>query len=133
MPIVQVEARLSTDELLKAVAQLSQIEFEQFAFQIIALRAQRQAPSLPQDETRLLVKINQGVPPEVQERYNELIDKRRAESLVSDEYDELSRLTNQVENLEARRVEYLAELARLRGLSLTKLMKNLGIGSPAYV
>ena len=133
MPIVQVEARLSTDELLKAIAQLSQIEFEQFSFQIIALRAQRQAPSLPQDEANLLIKINQGVPPKVQERYNELVDKRRAESLMSDEYDELLRLTNQVENLEARRVKYLAELARLRGLALTELMKNLGIGSPAYV
>ncbi len=50
MPIVQVEAQLSTDELLKAVSQLSQDELEQLAFQIIALRAQHQAPCLPQDE-----------------------------------------------------------------------------------
>jgi len=133
MPIVQVEAQLSTDELLKAVGQLSQSELEQLAFQIIALRAQRQAPSLPQDEARLLLKINQGLPSEVQKRYDELIAKRRTESLTPDEYDELLRLTGQIENLEARRMEYLAELARLRQTSLTELIEDLDIRPPAYV
>jgi hypothetical protein len=133
MPIVQVEARLSTDELLKAVGQLSKSELEQFASQIIALRAQRQAPSLPQTEAELLLKINQGVPPEVQKRYDELIAKRRAESLAPEEYDELLHLTDQTENLEARRMEYLTELAHLRHTSLAKLMENLGIRPPAYV
>lgn len=133
MPLVQVEARLSTDELLKAVGQLSRPELEQFAVQIITLRAQRRAPSLSQAEAELLLKINQGLPPEVQKRYNELVVKRRAESLTPDEYDELLRLTDQAENLEARRMEYLAELARLRQTSLVKLMKNLGIRPPAYV
>lgn len=37
MPIVQVEAQLSIDELLKAVDQLSFPELEQFVFQVIAL------------------------------------------------------------------------------------------------
>lgn len=133
MSVIQVEAQLSTDELLKAIGQLNQPELDGLVFQIIALRARRQAPGLPQDEARLLLKINQGLSPEVQKRYDELIAKRRAESLTTDEYDELLRLTNQIENLEARRMEYLAELARLRQTSLTKLMENLGIRPPAYV
>ena len=132
MAIVQVEAQLSTDELLKAVDKLSLPELEQLAFQIIALRARRQAPSLPQAEAKLLLKINQGLPPEVQKRYDELIAKRRAESLAPDEYDELLHLTDQIENLEARRMEYLAELACLRQTSLTKLMGDLDIRPPAY-
>ncbi len=132
MPIVQVEAQLSTDELLKAVKQLSQAELEQFASQVIALTAQRRAPSLPQDEAELLLKINQGVPPDIQKRYNELIAKRQTETLTSNEYDELLSLTHEIEGLEARRVEYLAELARLRGTSLTILMGNLGIRPPEY-
>ena len=133
MPIVQVEAQLSTDELLKAAGQLNQRELEQFAFQVIALRAQRQAPSLPQVEAELLLKINQGVSPEVQKRYDELIAKRRAESLTPNEYEELLHLADQTEKLETRRMEHLAELARLRRISLTDLMGNLGIRSPAYV
>jgi len=132
MSAVQVEVKISTDELLKAVGQLNQSDLEQIVFQIIALRARRQAHSLPQNEAKLLLKINQGLPPEVQKRYEELIAKRRAESLTTEEYDELLRLTDQIENLEARRVEYLAELACLRQTSLTKLMEDLGIHSPAY-
>ena len=125
MSAVQVEVQLSTDELLKVVGQLNQSDLDQLMFQIIALRARRQAPSLPQDEAKLLLKINQGLSPEVQKRYDELIAKRRAESLTTEEYDELLRLTDQIENLEARRMEYLAELACLRQTSLTKLMEDL--------
>ena len=132
MPILQVETELSTDKLLKAVEQLSQPELERFAFQVIALRARRQVHSLPQTEAKLLLKINEGLPPEVQRRYDELVAKRRAESLTPDEYEELLRLTDQIENLEARRMEYLAELARLRKVSLTDLMETLHIRPPAY-
>ncbi|MGQ9627695.1 MAG: STAS/SEC14 domain-containing protein [Anaerolineae bacterium] len=132
MPVVQVEAQLSTDELLKAVKQLSQPELERFASQVIVLTAQRRAPTLPQAEAELLLKINRGVPPDVQKRYGELIVKRQAESLMPDEYDELLRLSHEIEDLEARRVEYLAELARLRGTSLATLMENLGIRPPEY-
>jgi len=132
MPVVQVEAQLPTDELLKGVGQLSQPDLEQFVFQVIALRAKRQAPSLPRAESELLLKINEGVPSDIQKRYNELIAKRQAETLTPDEYEELLRLTQQVERLEVRRVEHLAELARLRGVSLTALMDNLGIRPPAY-
>lgn len=132
MPVVQVEAQLPTDELLKAVGQLNQSDLEQFVSQIIALRAKRQAPGLPRAESELLLKINEGVPPDVQTRYNELIAIRQAEALTPEEYKELLRLTQRVEKLEVRRVEYLAELARLRGTSLTALMENLGIQPPAY-
>ena len=132
MSVIQVETQLSTDELLKAIGQLKQPELDGLMFQMLALRARRQAPSLPQDEARLLLKINQGLSPEVQTRYDELIARRRAESLTTDEYDQLLRLTDQIENLEVRRMEYMAELARLRQTSLTKLMENLGIHPPDY-
>jgi len=80
----------------------------------------------------LLLKINEEVPSDIQTRYKELIAKRQAEALTPDEYKELLQLTQQVEKLEVRRVEYLAELARLRRTSLTALMENLGIRPPAY-
>ncbi|MBI4769783.1 MAG: STAS/SEC14 domain-containing protein [Chloroflexi bacterium] len=132
MPVVQIEAQLPTDELLKAVGQLSQPDLEQFVFQVIALRARQQAPSLPRAESELLLKINEGVPSDIQKRYNELITKRQGETLTADEYDELLQLTQQVEETEVRRVECLAELARLRRTSMTALMENLGIRPPAY-
>ena len=132
MSTVHVEAQLSSDELLKAIQQLSLPELEQFVSQVIALQAQRKAPSLPQVEAELLIKINQGVALEVQRRYDELIAKRRAETLTPDEHDELLCLTDQIEQLEAHRAEYLSELAHLRRTSLTELMQNLDIRPPAY-
>ncbi|MBI4787457.1 MAG: STAS/SEC14 domain-containing protein [Chloroflexi bacterium] len=131
MSVVQVQAQLPTEELLKAVGQMSQSDLDQFVFEVIALRAKRHAPSLPHVESELLLKINEGVRPDVETRYNELIEKRKAETLTPDEYAELLRLTRQVEQAQARRVEYLAELARLRGTTLTALMDDLGIRPPA--
>ncbi|MBI5305590.1 MAG: STAS/SEC14 domain-containing protein [Chloroflexi bacterium] len=133
MPVVQVEAQVPTDELLKAVGQLNQPDLEQFVFQVIALRAKRQAPGLPRAESELLLKINEGISSDIQERYDTLIAKREAETLTSNEHTELLQLTQQVEQLEVRRIENLAELARLRGTSLTTLMQELGIQPPAYV
>ena len=132
MTIVQVGVQVSTDELLKAVVQLSPPELEQFVFRVRALEAQRKAPSLPRAEAELLLRINQGVPPAVQRRYDQLIAKRRAESLMPDEHEELLQLTDQIENVEARRMEHLAELARLRQTSLPALLKTLGIRTPEY-
>ena len=132
MPMVQVNAQLPTDELLKAVGKLSQPDLEQFVAQVIALRAKRQSPSLSRTESELLLKINQGVPAEIHRRYNRLIAKRRAETLTVNEHAELLRLTKQIEKLEAHRIESLAELARLRNLTLTALMKQLNIRKPRY-
>ncbi len=83
-------------------------------------------------QSELLLKINAGVPSDIQARYNEMIAKRQLETLTSDEYNELLRLTQQVEKIETRRVEYLAELARQRGTSMTALMQNLGIRPPTH-
>jgi len=133
MSTVKVEIQLLSSELLKAVEQLNQSDLEQFVSQVIALQAQRKAASLPQAEAELLVKINQAIPLDIQQHYNELIAKREAETLTSDEHENLLRLTEQIEKLQAQRIEYLADLARIRGISLTALMENLGIKISEYV
>ncbi len=133
MPTVQVEAQLTTNELLQAVQQLGKNELDQFVFQVMNLRAKQQAPSLPKTESDLLLKINQGLPIELQKKYNELLEKRRAEKLTPEEHKELLKLSDQVEKLETQRVKYLAEMARLQQTNITDLMNSLGIQSPAYV
>ncbi|MGD2089337.1 MAG: STAS/SEC14 domain-containing protein [Candidatus Aminicenantes bacterium] len=132
MPTVQVKAQLSTDDLLQAVKQLEPSELEGFVWQIIALQAQRKAPGLSKEESQLLIKINQGVPPDIQERYDELIAKRQSETLNAEEYNELLRLTDQIEKLDAERVEYLKKLAFIRNISLTTLLEELKIQTPTY-
>ena len=132
MAIVKVETELTTDNLLKAVGQLNKHEIEQFVSQVINLRAQRLVHRLSQAEANFILKINQGLPAEVQEQYDELIDKRRDEALSSEEYSELLRLTDQIEKMEAQRMLYQSELALYRKVSLTELMENMGIQPPDY-
>jgi len=132
MPAVQTLKKLSSEELLEAADKLSASELEKFVSQVITLQARRRAPWLPQAESELLLKINQGLPGDLRKRYNELIAKRRAETLTPNEYEELLRLTDQVETMHVRRMEYLSELASLRKTSLSNLMKQLGIHTPQY-
>ena len=133
MPTIQVEAQLTTDELLNAVQQLNKNELEKFVFQVVSLRAKSQVANLPKAESDLMQKINHGIPAKLQKRYNNLLAKRQAENLTPEEHKELLSLTDQVEKLEAQRAEYLAKLARLRETNITDLMNVLGIQSPAYV
>jgi len=72
------------------------------------------------------------LPPDIQKHYNELNAKRKAETLTPEEHQELLQLIDRIEKSDAQRVKYLAELAQIRGISLTALMKELDIRPPAY-
>lgn len=132
MSTVQIVAQVSPDKLLEAIRQMDLAELDRLVPRVIALQAQRRAPGLPQCESELLARINQGLPTNVRTRLNELIAKRQSEALTADEHKELLRLIGQLEEAEATRVEALAQLARLRGVSLTTLMHDLGIRAPNY-
>lgn len=127
MPTLKIEAQLSKNELLQAAEQLSSVELEQFVQEILAISAKRKAPSLSHNESDLLLKINQGIEGEIQQRYNLLIEKRQAETLTSEEYQELLDLTHKVEEHQAIRLKYLSQLARVRQISLSRLVEQLGI------
>ena len=132
MPTVQLEAELTTEQLLKAAAQLDAAALDQFVAHLMALRARRQAPYLSSAEAGLLLRINRGLPEDLRLRYNELIARRKAAALTPQEQNELLTLTDQVEKQEADRAEALANLARLRKVSLPTLMNDLGIPAAAY-
>lgn len=117
----------TTEELLNAVDRLETSELRPFVSQVLARVARRLAPHLDGRESELLEKINQGLPHEAEKRYRELIAARQAETLTSAEMEELMSLTHRAEVIQAERVRHLADLAELRGVSLTKLMAELGI------
>jgi uncharacterized protein with von Willebrand factor type A (vWA) domain len=70
---------------------------------------------LPRTEAELLERINERLPKSTRTRYHELQAKRDAETLTDAKHAELIRLVNEVEILNARRLEAVAELAKLRG------------------
>ena len=132
MPAVQIDIQLSSNKLLEAVEKMSLPEMEQFLSRVIALQAQRKAPHLSAKESGLLTKINRSLPSEVRARLDQLVAKRRANKLSAKEHHELLRLIDELEAAEAARAEALARLARLRGVSMNKLMSDLGIRPPEY-
>ena len=108
MPVIRAEA--SPDDLLDAVAQLPTEELSVFAERVAVL----------------LLRIGRGLPADVRRRYDDLLAKRREERLRSDEHAELVRLTDEVERLDAERIEAIVALARLRGVSAATVMQSLG-------
>ena len=125
---------MSTRQLLRAVAQLSWEDFQEFIGRAVALHpAGPEPPRLSRRETALLLKINAGPPPEWQRTYSALIEKRRTARLTAQEQRQLLKLVDKMERYDVKRMEWLTELAALRKTPLRALMKSLGLKTPEYV
>ena len=121
------DVQIEYDQLLSAASQLPRPELERFVAKLFALKAREETPNLSEAETRLLLKINQDIPPAARKRMNELIDKRQAKLISQAELEELIQLTDQSEELGVERLKCLIELAQLRNIPLDELMGQLGI------
>jgi hypothetical protein len=104
VPTVQVTSRIEIDfeEVLQGMARLQMQDLERFVDRVIALQAQRRAPSLPKQEAELLQKINQGLPIEVRRRYAELNDKLHEETITPEEHQELLQLASVMRDVKSR-------------------------------
>lgn len=126
MPTIQIE----TDQLVKAALQLPPLELEQLVARLQGLRRPTTAPRLSAKETELLRQINQGPPAELQRRFDVLRRKRQRAKLSRAEQQELLTLTQQLEQVDVARLQWLAQLAELRQVSLPVLMRQLGLEPP---
>ena len=86
-------------------------------------------PAPEMSEAQLLEKINQGWNEQEWERYHTLAALRKAENLTEAEHQELCDLSNEREVVWVDRLKLVAELARLRNVTLDEAMAQLGIGS----
>ncbi len=127
-----MDAETSSEQLFQAVEQLPADQLRSFVERVVSLHARRSARSLNHDEATLLLAINRGLSEDQQRRYEVLAARRRAETITSEEYDELIRLSTASEALDAERMKALAELSRRRQKSLAALMDELGLRPPAY-
>ena len=127
MPVLQSRGA----ELLKAVQQLQPEEFDAFLEQALSMRTGTKARKLSATETRLIKRINRGLPQEVSDRYAQLVQQRKRKNLTSDERAELLKLTEEVETRDAERAEALLALANYRQVPVRVLMKEMGIKAAA--
>ena len=106
---------------------------EEYLRSVSVANAAHAGQRLSKAETHLLQEINQGLPETVWRRYHELVARRRDGTLTDNEYEALKSLTDDVELAHARRMEKVADLARLREVPLDDLMAELGLQDPGYV
>lgn len=130
MATLNTNNEFSADKLLQAAAKLNSHELEKFVNQAIVLKARRNASSIAKAEAELLQKINQGLAPRLQKRFDELAEKLDLGTLTVQEHQEFLRLTNQIEKQDAKRIELLGRLAEIRQQTLDDVMQKLGIGQP---
>ena len=79
-------------------------------------------------ELELLQKINQALPEEIQQKYNDLNAKMRSQTIIPEEHQDLLKLIDIVEKADGDRLQCLIQLSQLRNISLAELMKQLQIG-----
>ncbi len=83
----------------------------------------------PPSENVLLAVINRRLPPADQARLDDLRARNELGTISDSERSELLAFVERVEREDAERAEALVELARLRGLPLATLIRELKIDS----
>jgi hypothetical protein len=133
MTLISVQANMTTEDLFAAIEQLEPADADAVARRLLHLQAYRKAPHLLEREAELLRVIYQEKRPGFRERYDELIAKRRAFTLLPEEQAELLGLTDDSEEFDAERLIALSELAHLRDTTLQDLMNQLGLKARSVV
>ena len=93
---------------------------------------QTKVPRLSKKETELFLIINQSLPADQQKRVEELTEKMEFESITDAEHAELLRLTDAMESGQVKRLRAVAELAKVRNVSLGEMMRQLGLEPGRY-
>jgi hypothetical protein len=122
-----MDNQITISELLQGVGQLSVREFEEFFNKIQSIRTQKIPNSLNDDENKLLKQIKTSVLSTKQVRFNYLIARRDASIITVNEYDELLKLTEDIEKSDTIRLKRMAKLADLKGISLKEALNTFGI------
>jgi hypothetical protein len=123
---------MSIDELLQAADQLDKLDLDLLVDRILTLQTKRKELTPPAAEAELLLQIDRGIPADLHQQYRELVIKKDAETLSSEEYHTLLDLSDRIEILAAERTGALIKLAQLRQIPLMQLMDELGIQTSKY-
>ena len=127
MTTIQTQMVPTPNQLLQGIEQLDESQFAWLSAQIKLLEKQRQQLGRrAQRETELLHLINQGLPQETLLRYHAL--NAKGDMQTEAENEEMIQIVLQMEALATKRIEYVAELAKLRKTTPTELMHALQDG-----
>lgn len=118
--------KVGFDELIQSVTRLNSTELNTFLSRLSQATAQKETF---EGEKLLLKQIKESIPASVVRRFKELQSKQHNNSISEKEVSEILLLTDFMEEKSAERVLLLGALAKLRGLSITELAKQLKLGN----
>ena len=117
---------------MSAVQAMPLDELEKLVGDVLAVRAERVAPHLSGEEGKLLRMIQRTLPEKSLLRIKKLQGLRDEEKLSPDGFAELAELLEKLEIIHAERMNAVAELADLRGVTLQTAMRQIGLRLPDY-
>jgi hypothetical protein len=118
---------VTAENLLSAVVQMPESDFERFLKKANALRKKQVIRKISSKESDLILKINTVFPTDKREAYNLLYEKSHQETLTESEHRELLKLNDEFEILNAERIKYIGELAKIRRQTLEEVINDLQI------
>ena len=94
---------MSVDELFKAIDDLRETDLENLMCRARAARTRLNPSILSEQETTLLLKINHALPEELHQEFITLRDRRDADIIIDTEYEQLTEVSDRIEELTADR------------------------------
>ena len=118
------------EQFLQTHARQVGVPFETLLTRTIVERwdGARRAPTLPPQETALLLRLQTLFPAEQTREYQDLCQRSDAGTLTEPERERLFFLIEQRDHQNAERLAIVAELAERRGIPFREMMAQLAIG-----
>ncbi len=126
------QQNLSSQQIISAVQAMPLDELEQLVGNVLAVRAERIAPHLSGEESKLLQIIQKTLSDKSLVRMKELQVLRDSGKITPKGFAELAELIEKLEVMHADRMKAVASLADLHGVTLPTAMQQVGLRLPDY-
>lgn len=127
-----MDNQISISELLHNVGQLSTREFEEFFIKIEFLRVQKISSDAIVEENKLLKQIKTRLRSSKQVRFEYLVARRDARTITEQEFNELLKLTDDIEKNDLIRLKRIAKLADLKRMTLPEVVRLYNLQPMQY-
>jgi hypothetical protein len=123
---------VSSQQVISAVQAMPLDELEKLVGDVLAVRAERVAPHITGEESKLLRTVQKTLPKKSLLRMKQLQALRDDAQLSTEDYAELAALVEKLEIIHAERMEAVSKLAQLRGITFQTALKQIGLRLPDH-
>jgi len=127
---ITIDFEAEQEERLRRGAAREGVSVGDFVGQLLDRYLRQSARHASARESELLQQIALGLSEADWSEHHALVEKRSAGTLTTTEQDRLIALSDAIEMANARRVDALAQLAALRGMTIDALMVALDLPTP---